>query len=74
MQPFKFFFKTHCFLEKNPEIAKEFRKEMSRFLPNETVKATVDAENFWTYLSDLMVSYQQKLVQTLEGHRPQFKM
>jgi hypothetical protein len=55
-------------------IATEFRKEMSRFLPNETVKQTVNSENFWVYLSNLMESYQQQLLQTVEGHQREFKM
>ena len=63
-------------LNKDPEIAKEFRKEMARFLPNETVKETVDSEKFWEYLSNLLQDYCKQIVQTLEGHeRPQtFKM
>jgi hypothetical protein len=47
---------------------------MSQFLPNEVLKATVFKEDFWIYLSDLMESYQQQLVQTLEGHQTEFKM
>lgn len=61
-------------LKNDPLIATEFRKEMSRFLPNETVKQTVNSENFWVYLSNLMESYQQQLVQTVEGHQREFKM
>lgn len=54
-------------LKNDPEIAKEFRKEMSRFLPNETVKEIVNSENFWEYLSNLMESYNQLLIQVLDG-------
>lgn len=54
-------------LNKDPEIAKEFRKEMARFLPNETVKETVHSEKFWEYLSNLLESYHQQLIKTLEG-------
>ena len=63
-------------LKKNPEIAKEFRKEMSRFLPNETVKETVDSEKFWEYLSNLLEDYRKQLIQILQGHEnpPAFKM
>ena len=63
-------------LIKDPEIAKEFRKEMSRFLPNEMVKETVSSEMFWEYLSSLMESYQQQLIQTIKGGglSPAFKM
>ena len=63
-------------LNKDPEIAKEFRKEMARFLPNETVKVTVNSEQFWQYLSNLMESYHPQLIQMLEGREksPEFKM
>ena len=63
-------------LNKDPEIAKEFRKEMARFLPNETVKETVNSEKFWEYLSNLLESYHQQLIKTLEGKdkSPEFKM
>jgi predicted nucleotidyltransferase component of viral defense system len=63
-------------LNKDPEIAKEFRKEIARFLPNETVKETVDSEKFWEYLSNLLESYHQQLIKTLEGKdkSPEFKM
>ena len=63
-------------LMNDPEIANEFRKEMSRFLPNSTVKETVQSENFWVYLSNLMESYRQQLIALLEGngHTTEFKM
>lgn len=63
-------------LKKNPEIAKEFRKEMARFLSNETVKQTVNSEMFWEYLCNLMADYRQRLIQTLESQEksPSFKM
>jgi predicted nucleotidyltransferase component of viral defense system len=63
-------------LNKDPEIAKEFRKEIARFLPNETVKETVASEKFWEYLSNLLESYHQQLIKTLEGKdkSPEFKM
>lgn len=54
-------------LQSNPEIVKEFRKEMARFLPNTTVKETVNSEKFWEYLSNLLASYHQTLAQTLSG-------
>lgn len=63
-------------LNKDPEIAKEFRKEMARFLPNEIVNSTVNSEKFWDYLSNVIVSYHQQLIQTLSGPEksPGFKM
>jgi len=63
-------------LKNDPKTAKEFRKEMARFLPNETVKETVSSDKFWEYLSNLMESYYQQVIQVLEGHGPpsEFKM
>jgi predicted nucleotidyltransferase component of viral defense system len=63
-------------LKKNPGIAKEFRKEMARFLPNETVRETVDSEKFWEYLSNLLEDYYKQIVQILHGREspPAFKM
>jgi predicted nucleotidyltransferase component of viral defense system len=63
-------------LKNDPEIAKEFRKEMSRFLPNETVKEAVNSARFWEYLTNLMEIYCQQVIQVLEGHgQPsEFKM
>jgi len=63
-------------LQNDPEVVKEFRKEMVRFLPNATVKETVNSEKFWEYLSNLLESYHQTLAQTLNGQeRPaEFKM
>jgi len=40
---------------------------MARFLPNETVKETVNSEQFWEYLSNLMESYHPQLIQLLRG-------
>ncbi len=57
-------------LQSDPEIVKEFRKEMARFLPNTTVKETVNSEKFWEYLSNLLASYHQTLAQTLSGQEP----
>jgi predicted nucleotidyltransferase component of viral defense system len=63
-------------LNKDLEIAKEFRKEMARFLPNETVKETVNSEKFWEYLSNLLESYHLQLMKTIEGKdkSPEFKL
>ncbi len=63
-------------LNKDPEIAREFRKEMARFLPNETVKETVDSEKFWEYLSNLLEDYCKQIVRTLQDHEspPAFQM
>ena len=60
----------------DPTLASEFRKEMSRFLPNQIVKETVHSEAFWSFLCGLMEAYQGKLAQALSGHEPPapFKM
>jgi predicted nucleotidyltransferase component of viral defense system len=72
----KAFAERSASLNKDLEIAKEFRKEMARFLPNETVKETVNSEKFWEYLSNLLESYHLQLMKTLEGKdkSPEFKM
>jgi predicted nucleotidyltransferase component of viral defense system len=56
-------------LKNDPAIAKEFRKEMGRFLPNEVVKETVNSDDFWKYLSYLVDNYHQQLSQLLDGRR-----
>jgi predicted nucleotidyltransferase component of viral defense system len=63
-------------LKNDPAIAKEFRNEMERFLPNQIVKETVLNENFWTFLSNLLDDYRQQLQQLLTGSASpaQFKM
>ena len=64
-------------LKNDLTTAKDFRNEMSRFLPMATVKETVNSDSFWEYLGDLMMNYQHQLVQTLDGSEQQpikFKM
>lgn len=63
-------------LKNDPAIAKEFRNEMQRFLPNQIVKETVLNDNFWKYLSDLLDDYRQQLHRLLTGsiYPAQFKM
>jgi predicted nucleotidyltransferase component of viral defense system len=63
-------------LRNDPAIAKEFRNEMQRFLPNQIVKETVLNDNFWKYLSGLLDDYLQQLQQLLTGSSSpaQFKM
>jgi predicted nucleotidyltransferase component of viral defense system len=63
-------------LDQDPKVAKEFRKEMTRFLPNETVTATVHSEQFWQYLSYLINDYHQQIARRLkEQENPSsFKM
>ena len=64
-------------LKNDPTTAKDFRSEMSRFLPSATVKETVNSDSFWEYLGNLILNYQHQLVQALEGSEQQptkFKM
>lgn len=63
-------------LESDPSVATDFRKEMSRFLPNEVVRETVNAPQFWLFLTDLMQGLQGQVRQHLTGRaaRPTFKM
>lgn len=63
-------------LKNDSGIALAFRKEMSRFLPNNLVNETVNSADFWDYLSNLMRDHHQQLTQTLAaGHaQPEFKM
>lgn len=48
-------------MKSDPAIAKEFRNEMNRFLPNQIAKETVQSDLFWKFLSDLMDGYLQRL-------------
>lgn len=70
------FTERYASLKKDPEIAKAFRKEMARFLPNETVKETVNSEKFWHYLAHLMEDYLAQITQTMLKQPPsvEFKM
>lgn len=70
------FSERYASLNKDPEIARAFRKEMARFLPNETVKETVNSEKFWHYLAHLMEDYLAQITQTMLKQPPsgEFKM
>ncbi len=52
-------------LKTDPAIALEFRKEMGRFLPSHLVRDTVNSEDFWVFLSNLMNEYLQQVTQDL---------
>lgn len=54
-------------LRSDQRMAQEFRDEMSRFLPNELVKATVQSDDFWRYVGDLMSDYERRVTQTLQA-------
>lgn len=60
----------------DPAVMAQFRQEMRRFLPNSTVKETVESDQFWLYLCQLMDNYLQQLKHILTGSAqpPVFKM
>lgn len=60
----------------DPAVMAQFRQEMSRFLPNSTVRETVESDQFWLYLCQLMDHYLQQLKHILTGsvQPPVFKM
>lgn len=63
-------------LKSQPAVAQDFRFEMSRFLPSQIVKDTVQSDDFWAYLCGLMNSYLEQVRQTLMGaaQAPGFRM
>lgn len=63
-------------LQSQPAVAKDFRFEMSRFLPNQIVKDTVQSEDFWTFLCGLMNSYMSQVTQSLtrQPGQPSFRV
>jgi predicted nucleotidyltransferase component of viral defense system len=52
-------------LQSQPAAVQDFRFEMSRFLPNQIVKETVNSDAFWTYMCGLMNDYTGQVTQTL---------
>jgi predicted nucleotidyltransferase component of viral defense system len=56
-------------MQSKPSIAKDFRFEMSRFLPNRLVKDTVESDDFWAYVCGLMQTYAEQVKQTLKGQQ-----
>lgn len=54
-------------MRSQPAMAKDFRFEMRRFLPNQLVKDTVESDDFWVYLCSLMQTYTDQVTQVLNG-------
>lgn len=52
-----------------PEIRKGFIHEMRRFLPPQVISRTVEKEEFWVYLTGLICSECERVVQTLTSVR-----
>jgi hypothetical protein len=48
-------------LKNDPEMAIDFQKEMSRFLPNEIVKENINSALYWTYLCNLMGDFESHI-------------
>lgn len=64
-------------LQSQPAMINDFRFEMSRFLPNQIVKDTVQSDDFWVFLCGLMNSYSSQLTQSLvvtQTAAPAFRM
>ena len=57
----KAFSERAALLNNEPQIAIDFQKEMSRFLPNEIVKETIHSKLYWDYLSNLMAELESKI-------------
>lgn len=54
-------------LKKNPVIQKDFIHEMRRFLPPQVISRTVEKEEFWVYLADLVHRESARVVKSLVG-------
>lgn len=57
-------------LRGDPAIAGAFRDEMRRFLPNPVVRQTVQSADFWSFLSELMEIWLQRVTHTLGDPGP----
>jgi len=54
-------------LKENPVIQKDFIHEMRRFLPPQVISRTVEKEEFWIYLADLVHRESARVVKSLVG-------
>lgn len=63
-------------LSDNPTIRKDFIYEMRRFLPPQVVAGTIENEEFWKYLTDLLRKECELIIQTLTNSQESnsFKM
>ncbi len=53
-------------LNNEPKLKHEFYQEMTRFLPPELYRKTLEQENFWPFLTGLMNDYGQKINQKVK--------
>jgi predicted nucleotidyltransferase component of viral defense system len=54
-------------LKENPVIQKDFIHEMRRFLPPQVISRTVEKEEFWVYLVDIVQRESARVVKSLDG-------
>ncbi|MBC7962823.1 MAG: nucleotidyl transferase AbiEii/AbiGii toxin family protein [Steroidobacteraceae bacterium] len=54
-------------LRNDPDVRSAFIKEMKRFLPVQIVAQTVENEDFWEYLADLVETECDKVIYSLAG-------
>jgi predicted nucleotidyltransferase component of viral defense system len=54
-------------LSQQPQLAVDFRQEMRRFLPAQTVQQTVDQPAFWEFITQLMQDLSAQVQRTLAG-------
>lgn len=53
-------------LQTQPAMREDFMKEMHRFLPAATVRATIEKEAYWSYLADLVNDLAKKAMAPLK--------
>ena len=54
-------------LKTQPEMRKEFLKEMRRFLPSATVRDTIEKEAFWIYLTQRVEDFGREAMSALKN-------
>jgi hypothetical protein len=52
-------------LKSNPEMRRDFIKEMQRFLPAATVRGTIEQETYWNYLTELLDEQARRAIDAL---------
>ena len=54
-------------IKTQPEMRKEFLKEMRRFLPSATVRDTIEKEAFWIYLTQRVEDFAREAMSALKN-------
>lgn len=52
-------------LKSNPEMRRDFIREMHRFLPASTVRGTIEQETYWTYLTEILGEQTKRAIDAL---------